>query len=325
MIGKRGTKMNHSIQNGVWPTMITPFTSSGDVDYAALEQLVEWYIGRGVHGLFAVCQSSEMFKLSLEERVEIARFVKRQAAGRVQVIASGHVSDDFEDQVAELRQIAATGVDAVVLISNRLAKEDEDEEVWKNAARKLLEAIPDVPLGIYECPYPYKRLLSPELLRWCADTGRFWFLKDTCCDLQQMKAKIDAVAGSALKLFNANSSSLLASLKLGAAGFSGVMANFHPDLYVQLTERWKDDETAAEQLQAYLGVASLIELQYYPVNAKYHLQQLGLPITTATRVKDDAGLKPNHKIEVGQLELLTNVVRTLLPSSEADEVAAGLK
>lgn len=315
--------MNHSIKDGVWPTMITPFTAAGEVDYAALEQLVEWYIGRGVHGLFAVCQSSEMFKLSLEERVGIARFVKEKAAGRVQVIASGHVSDSFEDQVEELRQIAATGVDAVVLISNRLAKEEEGEEVWKNAARKLLDAIPDVPLGIYECPYPYKRLLSPELLKWCADTGRFTFLKDTCCDLQQMKAKIDAVAGSALKLFNANSSSLLASLKLGAAGFSGVMANFHPDLYVQLTEQWRNDEAAAERLQAYLGVASLIELQYYPVNAKYHLQQLGLPITTVSRVKDDSGLKANHRIEVGQLELLTETIRSLLLKSGKGTVSVG--
>jgi 4-hydroxy-tetrahydrodipicolinate synthase len=316
--------MNHSIKNGVWPTMITPFTSAGEVDYAALEQLVEWYIAHGVHGLFAVCQSSEMFKLTLEERVGIARFVKEKAAGRVQVIASGHVSDDFEDQVAELKQIAATGVDAVVLISNRLAKEDEDEEVWKNGALKLLDAIPDVPLGIYECPYPYKRLLSPELLKWCADTGRFWFLKDTCCDLQQMKAKIDAVAGSALKLFNANSSSLLASLKLGAAGFSGVMANFHPDLYVRLTEQWRNDEAAAEKLQAYLGVASLIELQYYPVNAKYHLQQLGLPITTVSRVKDESGLKVNNRIEVGQLEQLTNTIRSFLPNNEKGKVSAGL-
>lgn len=304
--------MSQSIRDGVWPTMLTPFTAAGEVDYPALEQLVDWYIGRGVHGLFAVCQSSEMFKLSLAERVEIARFVKRRAAGRVQVIASGHVSDSFEDQVEELRQIAATGVDAVVLISNRLAKEEESDEVWKAVAVKLLEAVPDVPLGIYECPYPYKRLLSPELLKWCADTGRFKFLKDTCCHLPQIQAKLAAVAGSGLKLFNANSSSLLASLRLGAAGFSGVMANFHPDLYVHLTETWKENEAAADQLQAFLGVASLIELQMYPVNAKYHLQQLGLPITTVTRVKDDSLLGPNHKIEVGQLEQLADRARKLL-------------
>lgn len=76
--------VNH-FPGGEWPTMLTPFRD-GAVDYPALEALVEWYIAHGVSGLFAVCQSSEMFFLSLEERVGIARFVNEKAAGRVPVI-----------------------------------------------------------------------------------------------------------------------------------------------------------------------------------------------------------------------------------------------
>ena len=53
---------------GVWPVMLTPFTEENQVDYAALKELVEWYIKNGVDGLFAVCQSSEMFKLTLKEQ-----------------------------------------------------------------------------------------------------------------------------------------------------------------------------------------------------------------------------------------------------------------
>lgn len=292
--------------------MITPFSPAGDIDYAGLERLTEWYIGHGVHGLFAVCQSSEMFKLSLEERVALARFVKEKAAGRVQVIASGHISDSIEEQIDELKRIAETGVDALVLVSNRLAGQAEGDDIWKANALRLLEALPDVVFGIYECPYPYHRLLSPELLRWCADTGRFHFLKDTCCDIGQIKAKLDAVAGSELKLFNANSTTMLESLKLGAAGFSGVWANFHPDLYVWLTERWNDEPEAAERLQSFLAVASWINLQAYPANAKYHLSRLGLPLATTCRVKDDSDLLDHHRLEVRNLEQLTDTVRMLL-------------
>ncbi|UUZ86118.1 dihydrodipicolinate synthase family protein [Paenibacillus sp. P26] len=307
--------MKLTIASGVWPTMITPFTEAGEVDYDALEQLIEWYIGQGVHGLFAVCQSSEMFFLSLEERVGIARFVKEKAAGRVQVIASGHISGRLEDQVEELKRIAGTGVDAVVLVSNRLAEEGEYDAVWIRNAETILAAIPDGVFGIYECPFPYKRLLSPETLKWCAETGRFGFLKDTSCDLQQMQDKLEAAAGSHLKLFNANSATLLASLKLGAAGFSGVMANFHPELYVRLVEEWNQDEEAAARPQAFLGAASLVELQYYPVNAKYHLSRLGLPVTTVSRVKDGSGLKGNHRLEVEQLEALGRMVKQSLPTA----------
>ena len=197
--------VNH-FPGGEWPTMLTPFRD-GAVDYPALEALVEWYIAHGVSGLFAVCQSSEMFFLSLEERVGIARFVNEKAAGRVPVIASGHISDSFEDQVHELTAMTGTGVDAVILITNRLAKEEESDEVWLANLQALLDKLPSqVPLGFYECPYPYKRVLSPKVTRWCAESGRFFFLKDTCCDIQQIKEKLDICRDSNLKLYNANTS-----------------------------------------------------------------------------------------------------------------------
>ena len=59
--------------SGVWPVMLTPFDKDGAVDYPGLKALVDWYIAEGSAGLFAVCQSSEMFFLSLEERAELTR------------------------------------------------------------------------------------------------------------------------------------------------------------------------------------------------------------------------------------------------------------
>jgi 4-hydroxy-tetrahydrodipicolinate synthase len=307
--------MDNNIPNGVWPTMITPFTNANEVDYEALGQLVEWYISQGVHGLFAVCQSSEMFYLTLEERVRIAKFVMDKAAGRLPVIASGHVSEHFEEQVEELQQIADTGVDAVVLVSNRLAGQEETDEVWQQRTQQLLDRVPGVAFGIYECPYPYKRLMTPQLLKWCADTGRFWFLKDTCCDLKKIAEKLDAVKGSPLKIFNANSATLLESLKIGAAGFSGVMANFHPDLYVRLTERWSQETDTAEMIQAFVGAASLVELQMYPINAKYHLNRKGLPLSTYCRSKDSGAFKENHQLEVNQLDTVYQLVKRQLTTT----------
>ena len=58
--------------DGVWPTMITLFTDERSIDYAALDALVERYVSKVVSELFAVCQSSEMFHLSLAERVDLS-------------------------------------------------------------------------------------------------------------------------------------------------------------------------------------------------------------------------------------------------------------
>ena len=284
--------------------MLTPFDKEDNVDYPALEKLTEWYIAHKVSGLFAVCQSSEMFYLSLEERIKVAETVVKAADGRVPVIASGHISDEFEDQVQEVSCMAKTGVDAVILITNRLAKEDESDEIWIRNCQRLLEEIDtSIPLGFYECPYPYKRVMSVDTITWCANTSRFYFLKDTCCDISKIKEKLKAIQGTNLKLYNANTTTLLESLQCGATGYSGVMANFHPLLYVWLCENY--DKAEAEQLSDLLTIASLIERQYYPVNAKYHLSEFeALPLGTYCRVKSDIGLTGTFKTEVQMLDRL---------------------
>src|SRR4051794_41916228 len=93
--------------DGIIPVMLTPFTEEGAIDYQGLEKLIEWYIDHGSDALFAVCQSSEMQFLSLEERASLARFVRGKAAGRGSGIASGPINEKRGGQLAEL--LAAGG------------------------------------------------------------------------------------------------------------------------------------------------------------------------------------------------------------------------
>nr|AHF24351.1 dihydrodipicolinate synthase [uncultured bacterium Contig575] len=299
---------DNNFPGGAWPVMLTPFTEDNRVDYEGLGALIEWYIAEGVSGLFAVCQSSEMFFLSLEERVGIARYCVERAAGRVPVIASGHISDSFEDQVQELTQIGETGVDAVILITNRLASREESDAVWLENLGRLLDALPgEMRLGFYECPFPYKRVLSREMTEWCANTGRFYFLKDTSCDIGNIRDKLEVSRGTNLKLYNANAATLLESLRSGAAGYSGVMCNSQCRLYAWFTAHW--DRPEAQALSDCLTVTSWMEHEYYPVNAKYYLQRHeGLPITTFCRTKDAALLTETQK---GEMDVLKRVTRAI--------------
>lgn len=293
--------MSDKFPNGVYPVMLTPFTENNEVDYESLGKLVDWYIEKGVAGLFADCQSSEMFFLSFEERVKIGNFVKDRANGKVPVVTSGHISDSLEEQAKELTAIAGTGADAVILLTNRLAKEEESDEVWLENLKKLLDMIPqDVPLGFYECPYPYKRLVAPELLKWCADTGRFYFIKDTSCEVDNMKAKLEAIEGTDMKLFNANTATLLETLDMGAAGYSGVMANFHPEVYVKLCEIYKENHADARRIADFLTVASMIERQVYPLNAKYYQKSIGNFNSIQTRTVSAELLDATAVLEVEQ-------------------------
>lgn len=298
-----------TIANGVWPTMITPYTEDNKIDYDAVLKIIEWYDKQGVTGIFAVCQSSEMFFLSKEERLALAKFVVDNTPKHIGVIASGHVAKDVNDQIEEAKAIIDTGISSYVFISNQFGKPEDNEETVRGNIEYLIDRIPDATFGIYECPYPYKRLITPETLKWCADTGRFKFLKDTCCDLQQIQAKVDAVKGTDLKIFNANCATILESLKMGCAGFSGVMANFHSDLYAWLCANYEKEPEKAQLVQDFVGAASVIECQCYPVNAKYHMNLEGVKMNIFSRSKDMAELTGSRKIEVEELYRLTNFFR----------------
>lgn len=308
--------MRIQLPKGAFPTMITPFTSDNKIDYSALKAQIEWYLANGVAGLFAVCQSSEMFYLSLEERVALSKFVVDQVDHRVSVIASGHISADFSQQREELDAIADTGVDAVVMITCRLAHADEsDKQLIQNTEKLLSSLKSDYPLGLYECPYPYKRVISHEVAKYLASCGRFSFLKDTSCDINSIRDKLEVFEGSGLQLYNANTATLLESLRLGAAGFCGVMGNFHPRLYKHLCEHYYDEN--AEKLSDELTMLSYIEKQLYPVNAKYYLGAEGLPVGLQTRSVDPAGFTEGYAAEVNMLRRITyRMYEEYLPKGE---------
>lgn len=301
--------MIKNIPNGVYPTMVTPFTDDNKVDYNGVLKILEWYSENGVDGIFAICQSSEIFYLSFEERLELLGFIMKNKPKDMCVVASGHTADELDRQIYEANAFINEGIDAYVFIANRFAKQDEDDSVFLKNYEKAVSSIPEIGLGIYECPYPYKRLMTPETLRQCALDGRLKFLKDTCCKIGEIEEKLKAVDGLGLKIYNANSATLLESLRAGCAGFSGVMGNFHPELYSWLCKNYKTEPEKAEQVQAFIAFASLAECQMYPVNAKYHLGLCGVDIGYTSRVKDASLFSESNKKEIEQMLVVEKIFK----------------
>jgi len=269
---------------GIIPVMLTPFTDDNAIDWDGYAALIEWYIANGAEGLFAVCQSSEMQFLSLEERVALASFTKEVVAGRIPVVASGHVSSSLEDQKAELAAVAATGIDGLVLVTNRLAAAEEGADVLRANLEMLLDFLPkDLPLGLYECPAPYRRLLTDEEISYCAGTERFALLKDVSCDLDTVKRRVALTAGSSLTINNANAAIAWPAMRAGASGFCGVFNNIHPDLYRWLQDHGVANPELAEDLAVFLVLAACTEPMGYPKLAKLYHQRLGTFSSTHSR------------------------------------------
>lgn len=304
------------INTGTYPTMITPYHDDNTVDYEAVKNITNWYIDNGCTGIFAVCQSSEMIYLSLDEKVKIAKTVVEtvKASGKnVSVVASGHNSDDMNAQIEEMTAIANTGVDAIVWVSNRLDLHNDGDDVWIKNAEYLLSKLPeDIAIGIYECPYPYKRLLTPKILDWCISTGRFAFIKDTCCDPDMLEARLDQLKGTSIKLFNANSQTFLYTLRHGAAGFSGIMGNFHPDLYAWVCDNYEKEPEKAERVQGFLTLTAFLEALAYPQTAKYHMNKAGVPMSLWSRSCYQKKFTKYQRMIIDELIQTENHVREII-------------
>lgn len=284
---------------GIVPVMLTPFTEANEIDYKGLEHLIDWYIENGADALFAVCQSSEMLFLSLEERVALSKFVVDYTAGRIPVISSGHISPAIEDQIEELNAIAKTGIDALVLVSNRLDPQNEGTEVFLNNLNTLMDALPpEMPLGLYECPAPYRRLLSDEEIQFCANSGRFVVLKDVSCDLETVTRRVKLVEGTPFAIINANAAIAYEAMQNGSKGFSGVFTNFHPDLYHWLYHDAAAHPEYAQELSWFLSLSAVTETLGYPKNAKVFHQRLGTFESTHSRVTDADVLEKHWGLSV---------------------------
>lgn len=274
------------LPGGLWPVMITPFDAQNRIDIAGLENLTEFYLSAGANGLFANCLSSEMFQLTEEERITITKKVVEVVKGRCSVVATGTFCKEVGPNSEFIKKIFDTGIEAVVINSNQLTDPGEGENIFKRKLEELLSLTGTIPLGVYECPVPYKRLLSPALMKWMGETGRFLYHKDTSCNLDDIKAKLEVIRGTPLGLYNANTPTALSSVKAGARGISPIAANFYPELFAY---QWKyqDSEEHTEivsRLDALLTVMDILIHQYYPLSAKLFLKKRGLVISENTRI-----------------------------------------
>lgn len=274
-----------SLPQGFIPVMLTPFLETGEVDYEGLKMLTEFYLSAGAAGLFANCLSSEMFELSEQERISITKTVVDQVAGRVPVVATGTFGGAISEQAEFVKRIYATGVEAVIVISGLIADEQDSDEVFLENALELISLTDDIPLGFYECPVPYKRLVPSIILEKLVKTGRVVYHKDTCLDLDEVKRRIHVADNQQFGLYDAYMVNAVASLKAGAAGLSCIQGNIYPELVVWICQNFNNAERQddVQKVQQFFVDSMDLVHTVYPIIAKYSLQKRGFPISLYTR------------------------------------------
>jgi len=277
--------------------MITPFNLKAKIDLDVVSALIDFYLAAGVKGFFANCLSSEMYSISEDERLELTQHVVRYVNGRAPIVATGSFGLTIPDKAEFTKKIYDTGIDAVILITGHYAKVEDNNEVLLRNFETMLRLTGDIPLGLYECPAPYKRILSADIFKTLLNTNRFVYHKDTSIELEQVKAKLAvAKSNNMLEFYDAHTPNAMYSLQMGAKGMSSISGNFYPEILVWMCNNATnpDKQEEVRWLQSELTrVDPLIHIAY-PMSAKYFLQKRGLPVRTISRAHALA-LTPQQK------------------------------
>lgn len=268
------------------PVMITPYKQNGQIDFDGVSRLTDFYLAAGAKGLFANCQSNEMYKLSEAERLSLTRHVVKHANGAVTVVATGSFGESLEDKAEFAKKIYLTGINAVIMITGHFAKAEEGDDVLISNFEKFFALTDNIPTGTYECPSPYKRIITPYVFKYLLGTNRMVYHKDTSIDFEKVKAKIELIKNNRLEFYDACVANTMYSLQAGAKGMSAISGNFYPEILTWMCNNSTnpDRQEDVKFIQAQLTKTEDIISKNYPLSSKYFLQKRGLPIEISSRV-----------------------------------------
>lgn len=275
---------------GFVPVMLMPYKDNGEIDFDGLTRITEFYLASGASGLFANCLSSEMFDLTPDERLRTTRHILKVVDGKVPVVATGNFGATMDEQADFVKRMGDTGVEAVILVTSLLAAEAEPDEVFMDNTFSLMDKTPGIPLGFYECPLPYKRVLKSRQLKMFLETNRIVYHKDTCLDIDQVREKIAVARGYDFALYDAYLGHAVATLIAGSDGLSCIQGNFFPEVIVWLCENYAspDHSVQVDAVQKFLIANMDVMHAVYPPVAKYFLQKRGMAISTYCRTAHEA-------------------------------------
>lgn len=267
------------------PVMLTPFRDDLSIDWNTFDKLTDFYAQAGADGYFANCLSSEMYYLSPEERLAVTDRVIRRFKGKKLVVSTGSFGETIEKKAAFVRQVNDLGTAAVILITSHFAGKNESDEMLMDQLDKLMTLTGDIPLGTYECPNPYKRVLTGKVFGFLLKSKRFIYHKDTSESLPSIREKLKIAENNPLKFFNAHTATAVTSLQEGGAGLSPISANFYPEILAWLCDNTHnpDKQLEVEWIQKELAETEPLISKGYPVSSKYFLKKRGLPIQTICR------------------------------------------
>ncbi len=217
--------------HGVFPYLVSPIDTSGEVKCDVLEQLCEDLISVGIHGLTPLGSTGEFAYLSWTQRRRIVEVVVKAAKKRIPVVA-GVASTTIDDAVSQARTFEKLGCDGILAILESYFPISEDGVY---AYFKAIAEAVSIPIVLYTNPSFQRSDLSIPVIERLSHISNILYLKDASSNTGRLLSILNRVQGR-IKIFAASAHIPVCVMLLGGAGWMSGPACIAPRQSVELYE-----------------------------------------------------------------------------------------
>ena len=276
--------------------IVTPFKGL-EVDYDALDELIEMHIAHKTDAIIICGTSGEASTMPNEEHIEAIKHTCDKVAGRLPVIA-GTGSNDTAHAVYLTKAAVDAGADAILSVTPYYNKANESGLIahYKEIAENC-----DAPISLYNVPSRTGVNFSIPVLKELAKVENIVALKEASGNISYA-AKVAAEVPE-LPMYSGNDDMIVPMMALGGVGVISVVANILPDETHDICEKFiNGDVKGSLDLQLkMLDVINNLFIEVNPVPIKTAMEILGYrvgnlrlplgPMSEANYKKLEASLK----------------------------------
>ena len=258
---------------GVGTALITPFTTSGAIDEAAVRRLARRQIDMGTHFLVPCGTTGEVPTLSAEERRRVVELVVDEAGGKTPVLAGagGYDTREIAHAAVAMHKAGATGLLSVTPYYNRPTPEGLHAHY-----AAIAEATP-LPIIVYNVPGRTGCNVDVPTLTKLATIPTIVGVKEASGNMSQMADIVRAVPDDFLVL-SGDDALALPLMAIGGRGIISVCSNQIPREMADMVEAAeRGDFAAARRMhQRLLGLMQVNFCESSPGPVKFAMAMMGL-------------------------------------------------
>jgi len=263
--------MSKPVFEGAGVAIVTPFYDDGGINFDELKRLIEFQIEQKIDSIVICGSTGEAATMTEEEHVAAIKFAVDTVAGRVPVIA-GTGSNDTAFGVELTKKAYELGADAALLVTPYYNKCTQ-EGLFRHYA-KIAEAVPELPIILYNVPSRTNVNIGPELLKRLSVYENIIGVKE--CNFGQVP-EIYSLCGDRYALYSGEDGLAVPMLSLGAKGVISVVANVLPNETSKMIHDYLngDIESARKTQIRFIPLVKAMFCEVNPIPVKEAMNILG--------------------------------------------------